>query len=135
MLGDSTAKAVTKPEVGERLINPRGRPYEVIGHMYETSKVVVRELDTGLCDTAFWPLMSPENGWKRDEQGEEAWKARSDKPLPDYDDAIKAAFPTRSGRHDLYAEAARMVGARYSKAGLIALVNMLLHRIDNPRGN
>jgi hypothetical protein len=59
--------------------------------------------------------------------GPDAWKDKSDKPLPE-DDAIHAAFPTRSGRHDLYAEAMRLVGARYSKGGLVALVNWLLHR-------
>ncbi len=46
------------------------------------------------------------------------------------DEEIHAAFPTRSGRHDLYAEAMRLVGARYSKGGLVALVNMLLHRSE-----
>ena len=59
----------------------------------------------------------------------DAWKDRVDKPLPE-DAEIEAAFPTRSGRHDLYREAMRLVGARYSKTGLIALVNMLLHRIE-----
>ncbi len=49
----------------------------------------------------------------------------ADKPLPE-DAAIAAAFPTRSGRHDLYAEALRLVGARHSKGGLVALVNWLL---------
>lgn len=53
-----------------------------------------------------------------------------DRPLPE-DAAIDAAFPTRSGRHDLYADAMRMVGARYSKAGLVALVNWLLVRSDS----
>lgn len=50
-----------------------------------------------------------------------------DKPLPE-DDAIKAVFPTRSGRHDLYAEAMRLVGAKRSKRALVELVNWLLHR-------
>lgn len=49
-----------------------------------------------------------------------------DRPLPE-DAAIKAAFPTRSERHDLYGEAMRMVGAKYSKGALVALVNWLLH--------
>lgn len=52
-----------------------------------------------------------------------------DTPLPE-DDDIKAAHPLRSGRHDLYAEAMRLVGARHSKAGLVELVNWLLVRID-----
>jgi len=53
---------------------------------------------------------------------ERAWV---DRPLPE-DDAIKAAHPLRSGRHDLYAEAMRLIGARHSKAGLVELVNWLL---------
>ena len=52
-----------------------------------------------------------------------------DTPLPE-DQAIDATFPTRSGRHDLYDEARRLVGARHSKGGLIALVNWLLHRVE-----
>ena len=51
----------------------------------------------------------------------------SDQPLPE-DDAISAAHPLRSGRHDLYAEAMRLVGARHSKAGLVDLVTWLLLR-------
>ena len=43
----------------------------------------------------------------------EAW-SEDDVPLPE-DDAIKAAFPTRSGNHKAYAEAQRMVSAKYSK--------------------
>lgn len=57
----------------------------------------------------------------------EAWKGSSDRPLPE-DEEIDATFPTRSGDHDTYGEAARMVSATHSKGGLIALVNMLLHR-------
>lgn len=53
-----------------------------------------------------------------------------DKPLPE-DERIKAAHPTRTGRHDLYAEAMRLVGARHSKGGLVELVNWLLARIDD----
>lgn len=48
-----------------------------------------------------------------------------DASLPE-DAAIDAAFPTRSGRHDLYAEAMRLVGARRTKGALVALVNWLL---------
>lgn len=57
----------------------------------------------------------------------DAWDDTHDQPLPE-DADIDAAFPTRSGRHDLYAEAMRLVGARRSKSGLVALVNWLLHR-------
>ncbi len=48
-----------------------------------------------------------------------------DKPLPE-DGVIDAAHPTRSGRHDLYVEAMRLVGAKQSKGALVALVNWLL---------
>lgn len=51
-----------------------------------------------------------------------------DKPLPE-DEAIKAAFPTRSGHHGAYGEAMRLVGARQSKGALVSLVNWLLVRI------
>lgn len=51
--------------------------------------------------------------------------AEEDRPLPE-DAAIEAAFPTRSGAHKTYAEAMRMVGAKRSKAALVALVNWLL---------
>ena len=60
---------------------------------------------------------------------DEAWNTQDDKLLPE-DAAISAAFPTRSGRHDLYGEAMRLVGAKYSKGALVALVNWLLHRAE-----
>lgn len=60
------------------------------------------------------------------------WIGDGDEPLPE-DAAIEAAFPTRSGRHDLYAEARRLVGARRSKAGLVALVTWLLVEVDEVR--
>jgi len=41
-------------------------------------------------------------------------------------EAIKAAHPLRSGRHDLYAEAMRLVGERHAKADLVDLVTWLL---------
>ena len=49
----------------------------------------------------------------------------SDQAIPE-DEHIKAAHPTRSGRHDTYQEAMRLVGAKKSKASLVALVNWLL---------
>jgi hypothetical protein len=55
-----------------------------------------------------------------------------DLPLPE-DDAIKAAHPLRSGRHDLYAEAMRLVGERHAKAELVELVNWLLVEIAEAR--
>lgn len=54
-----------------------------------------------------------------------------DKPLPE-DEAISAAFPTRSGSHDTYAEAMRLVSACHSKGRLLALVNWLL--VERPTG-
>jgi hypothetical protein len=60
-----------------------------------------------------------------------AWSCdnHADTPLPE-DIQIQHADPTVSGRHDLYAEAMRLVGARRSKAGLVSLVNWLLHEIQ-----
>lgn len=43
---------------------------------------------------------------------------------------IDQAHPLRTGRHDLYAEAMRLVGARHAKGDLVELVNMLLHRSE-----
>ena len=59
------------------------------------------------------------------------WPAddEDDRPLPE-DEAIAAAFPTRSGKHATYAQAMRLVGAKRSKGALVALVNWLLIRIE-----
>lgn len=51
-----------------------------------------------------------------------------DNPLPE-DAIIDAAFPTRSGEHEVYGEAMRLVSARRSKFGLVSLVNWLLLEI------
>ncbi len=59
-------------------------------------------------------------------QRETEW---ADRPTSD-DDDIKAVFPTRSGRHDLYAEAQRLVHDRHGKFAIVAMVNWLLHRIE-----
>lgn len=56
-----------------------------------------------------------------------------DMPLPE-DEEIDSVFPTRSGRHDLYAEALRLVSAKRSKGTLVALVNWLLHRCVKAEG-
>lgn len=53
----------------------------------------------------------------------------ADSALPE-DAAIKACHPTRSERHDLWAEALRLVGAKHSKYALVELVNWLLHRLE-----
>lgn len=50
-----------------------------------------------------------------------------DSPLPE-DEDIWAAHPIRTGNHDLYAEAQRLVTARHSKRSLVELVNWLLLR-------
>jgi hypothetical protein len=54
-----------------------------------------------------------------------------DKPLPE-DAEISAAHPLRSGRHDLYAEAMRLVGAKRSKFALVELVTWLLLKAEQP---
>lgn len=56
----------------------------------------------------------------------------NDAPQPE-DKAIQEAFPTRTGRHDLYFSAMRLVNGRYSKDALVALVNWLLVEIENGR--
>jgi hypothetical protein len=60
------------------------------------------------------------------------WSTTEDHPLSE-DDAIKAAHPTRTGKHDRYATAMRFVSARRSKFGLIELVNWLLYRIEEKK--
>ena len=64
---------------------------------------------------------------------DEAWNNLScdDAPLPE-DPDIRAAGPARTGRHDLFTEAFRLVGAKRSKMALVYLVNWLLHRIAQP---
>jgi len=52
-----------------------------------------------------------------------------DLPLPE-DKAIEKAHPVLTGRHDLYEEARRLVGARRSKDALVNLVNWLLAEKD-----
>jgi hypothetical protein len=47
----------------------------------------------------------------------------------EWTDDINQAFPTRSGSHEEYAVAMKMVGHRHSKGELVALVNWLLVRI------
>jgi hypothetical protein len=56
------------------------------------------------------------------------WEDKTDS----WTDLIKAAFPTRSGSHESYAMAMRMVSNRHSKGELIALVNWLLVRTFSP---
>jgi len=55
-----------------------------------------------------------------------------DYPLPE-DKDIKAAHPLRTGRHDLYAEAMRLVGAKRSKGALVELVNWLLSKVEDKK--
>lgn len=55
----------------------------------------------------------------------EEWEDTPD----EWSDAIRDAYPTRSGSHMQYGEAMKMVGNRQSKGALVALVNWLLVRI------
>lgn len=55
-----------------------------------------------------------------------------DKPLPE-DKAIEKAHPCNSGNHARYAEAMRLVSAKYSKGALVELVNWLLAECDRAR--
>jgi hypothetical protein len=48
-------------------------------------------------------------------------------------EAVDEAFPTRSGSHEAYSKALRMVSARHSKGELVALTNWLLHGRDTAR--
>lgn len=57
------SKAPPRPAVGARFWSPRGRVYEVVGHMADRWRVVVRESESGRCDLASWALMIPANGW------------------------------------------------------------------------
>lgn len=60
----------------------------------------------------------------------EAIETSEDQAIPE-DEAIRAAHPTRSGRHGLYQVALRLVGAKKSKKALVELVNwLLLERSD-----
>lgn len=56
----------------------------------------------------------------------------ADAEIPE-DAAIKAAHPMRTGDHATYAEAMRLVGAKYSKRALVDLVNWLLVRVESDR--
>ena len=55
----------------------------------------------------------------------------ADAPLPE-DPAIAAAHPMRTGRHDLYETAMRLVGAKLSKEALVGLVNWVLAERADP---
>jgi hypothetical protein len=55
-----------------------------------------------------------------------------DKPLPE-DKEINSAHPISTGRHELYAEALRLIDAKHSKYALVDLVNWLLWRLENRR--
>jgi hypothetical protein len=48
----------------------------------------------------------------------------------EWSESIKRAHPTRSGSHDAYSVAMKMVGHRHSKGELVSLVNWLLLRIS-----
>lgn len=59
----------------------------------------------------------------------DVWKEQGDKAIPE-DVGIELTHPVRSGRHDLYQEAMRLVSAKHSKYGIIGIVNWLLHRLS-----
>lgn len=50
-----------------------------------------------------------------------------DSPNTSDEEAIDAAHPLKTGRHDLYAYAMKLVGARHAKGDLVDLVNWLLY--------
>ena len=75
------------------------------------------------------PRLQRRRNAHRETVKEKARMAHGDKPIPE-DDAIAAAHPLRTGRHDLYDEAQRLVSAKHSKGALVDLVNWLLHRQD-----
>jgi hypothetical protein len=60
-------------------------------------------------------------------QNSDAWDDKPDEWTPE----IEKAFPTRSGSHEAYGTAMRMVGNRHSKRELVALVNWLLVRLES----
>jgi hypothetical protein len=63
---------------------------------------------------------------------EELRQARDWEDVDDqWTEVIKAAYPTRSGSHDEYGIAMRMVSSRRSKGQLVALVNWLLVEQSN----
>jgi hypothetical protein len=55
----------------------------------------------------------------------ETWDDRDD----EWSEQIEISFPSRSGSHDEYGMAMKMVGNRHSKGALVALVNWLLVRL------
>lgn len=55
-----------------------------------------------------------------------AWADKED----EWSGPIRDAFPTRSGSHEEYGTAMRMVSNRHSKGELVALINWLLVRIS-----
>jgi hypothetical protein len=61
---------------------------------------------------------------------EELRQARDWEDVDDqWTEKIHAAHPARSGSHDTYATAMKMVGNRHSKGELVALVNWLLVKL------
>lgn len=91
-------------------------------------EALVRVARSPHCTRPVYAIASDALGWAREFKSYDGWQVAGDGTLPE-DRAIAEAFPTRSGRHDLYATAARLVGAKRSKPALIALVNWLLLRL------
>jgi hypothetical protein len=86
-------------------------------------------VSAGACDTP--PLVFHD----RPEHCIDALRKMVESPLPwgdvkdEWSAEIAGAFPTRSGSHEEYATAMKMVGHRHSKGELVALVNWLLVRL------
>lgn len=117
----------------------RSTPSQVIGRLldavgqFEGSDGIESIVATGYKGELSQELLSlydgDENGARRAIQRLAATQTGDWEDVDDeWSDAIKAAHPTRSGSHEDYGIAMKMVGHRHSKGELVALVNWLLVR-------
>ena len=106
------------------------RTYGVALEFHNQSKRAVDRAANYIAAThnALPALIAELKGWRSQD---EEWR---NSRLPE-DDAIAAAHPTKTGDDTLFAEAHRMVTARRSKPGLVALVNWLLSRVVKAEHN
>jgi hypothetical protein len=74
------------------------------------------------CKGSGKPIPIPIHGSPKTANENTPWEDKDD----EWSKAIDAAFPTRSGSHDQYSMAMKMVGNRQSKSALVELVNWLL---------
>jgi hypothetical protein len=119
---------------------------ELLAAEYEAagSRIMAEEIAAGRME-AYGDLYDPRHALraisKIRSQLEEVTRERDElrqattfKDSSDRDDecsaAIAAAHPTLTGKHDLYVQAMKMVGNRYSKGALVCLVNWLLAERD-----